>query len=82
MDDVLNITGSSNVGIGTTAPSTKLQVNGDIRVGTSGINGCIQNFAGTGLTGTCSSDDRLKTNITEVPSLLDRFSKLRLVNYN
>ena len=43
---------------------TSLQVFGDIRVGTSGTNGCLKNFAGTGIIGTCSSDRRLKKNIT------------------
>ena len=53
-----------NVGIGTTTPVQKLQVIGDIRVGTTGTNGCLQRFDGTALVGTCSSDEQLKTNIT------------------
>ena len=52
-----------SVGIGTSAPNTKLQVVGNIRVGTSGTNGCVQRFDGTAIAGTCSSDARLKTNV-------------------
>lgn len=57
---------------------------GDIRVGDSGSNGCVQNFAGTGLVGTCSSDERLKTNIKDLNTkdLQDKFSKIRFVEYN
>ena len=42
----------------------KLQVFGDVRVGTTGTNGCLKNFAGTGIAGTCASDRRFKKNIT------------------
>ena len=61
--ELVRIKSSGNVGIGTTAPVVALQVIGDIRVGTSGTNGCLQKFSGLALTGTCSSDERLKTNI-------------------
>jgi hypothetical protein len=59
----------------------KLQVFGDIRVGTSGTNGCIKNFAGTGIIGTCSSDRRLKKNITPFAPMLDKVTALQPVHY-
>jgi hypothetical protein len=59
----------------------KLQVWGDIRVGTTGTNGCIKNFAGTGIIGTCSSDRRLKKNITPFAPMLDKVTALQPVRY-
>ncbi len=75
---------NGRLGVGTSTPATKLQVIGDIRVGTSGSNGCIENFAGTALVGTCSSDENLKTNIVDLNTkdIAERFSKLRFVSYN
>ncbi len=78
----LRIAGTGNIGIGNSAPATALQVNGDIRVGTSGTNGCLQNFAGTVLAGTCASDENLKTNILDLGAMADKFSQLRFVNYS
>lgn len=84
------------VGIGTTTNfSDRLHVYGDIRVGISGTNGCIKNYAGTGLTGTCASDENLKTdvvplasstfgmitNATDSRSILDKMSALTAVTY-
>jgi len=78
----MRIDSAGNVGIGATGPAVKLQVVGDIRVGTSGTNGCIQQFAGTALTGTCSSDERLKTVTGRVSGVLDRLTSLNLVNFH
>ena len=55
-----------NVGIGTTAPTTKLFVNGDITA---------NSIAGT-------SDIRFKTNIRPVVNALDKVKSLRGVYYN
>jgi hypothetical protein len=60
----------------------KLQAFGDIRVGTSGTNGCIKNFAGTGIIGTCSSDRRLKKNITPFGPALNQLTSLQPVHFN
>jgi trimeric autotransporter adhesin len=59
----------------------KLQVFGDIRVGTSGTNGCLKDFSGTGIIGTCSSDRRLKKNITPFGPTLDKVAALQPVHY-
>jgi len=74
-----------NVGIGTFTQiptiADKLQVFGDVRVGTTGTNGCIKNFAGTGIAGTCSSDRRLKKDITPFAPVLGRLTALQPVHY-
>jgi hypothetical protein len=79
---------SGNVGIGnwplpTPVPTAadKLQVFGDVRVGTSGTNGCIKNFGGTGIIGTCASDRRFKKNITPFGHVLDQVTALQPVHY-
>jgi hypothetical protein len=55
-NDVVAITTSGKVGIGTTSPAYKLDVAGDIRT-----TGCVVYNGGT--LGTCISDIRLKENI-------------------
>lgn len=77
----LYIIDSGEVGIGTENPTEMLTVGGNIRIGTSGTNGCIQNFAGTALAGTCSSDARLKITSDSITNVLDGFSRLRLVHF-
>ncbi|HEY3382836.1 MAG TPA: tail fiber domain-containing protein [Vicinamibacterales bacterium] len=81
---VLGGTGANavSVGIGTSAPNTTLQVVGDIRVGTSGTNGCLMNYAGAGMLGLCSSDARLKTNVNPFAPVLDRLVRLQPVHFN
>ena len=74
-----------NVGIGTFTDfptiTDKLQVFGDIRVGVTGTDGCIKNFDGTGIAGTCSSDRRFKKDITPFGRVLNRFAALQPVRY-
>jgi Chaperone of endosialidase len=62
----MRIDASGNVGIGIATPAVRLSVAGDIRVGTSGTNGCVQRFDGAGLMGTCVSDASLKKNIASL----------------
>ena len=77
------------VGIGTPqdpegAPTAtdRLQVFGDIRVGDSGVNGCVKSFDGNPLIGTCASDGRFKKNVTSFASMLTAVSSLRPVHYD
>lgn len=62
----LRVDNAGNVGIGTTAPTTRLFVNGDITA---------NSIAGT-------SDIRFKTNIRPVVNALDKVKALRGVYYN
>jgi hypothetical protein len=77
-----NVWANGKVGVGTSSPATSLQVVGDIRVGTSGTNGCVQNFTGTAIAGTCSSDARLKTNIRPFSPVLTKLAQLQPVHFN
>jgi hypothetical protein len=90
VDPVMSVAVLPNgrVGIGTPVDGNgiptatdRLQVFGDARVGTSGTNGCIRDFSGAGLVGTCSSDLRLKKNITPFGPVLDKVAALQAVNY-
>jgi hypothetical protein len=74
-------TDTVNVGIGLTNPNERLQVWGDIRVGTSPTTGCLQRMDGSALVGTCSSDERFKRDITSFEPALDRVAALRPVHY-
>ena len=74
-----------NVGIGSfnafPTITDKLQVLGDIRVGTTGTNGCVKRFDGNGLVGTCVSDRRFKRDITSFGPALTSVAALRPVHY-
>ena len=59
----------------------KLQVVGDIRVGTTGTNGCVKRFDGTALAGTCSSDRRFKKDVTPFAPVLGQLTALQPVHY-
>jgi hypothetical protein len=75
------VASTGSVGLGTTTPADKLEVAGDIRVGTTGSNGCLKNFAGTGLVGLCASDARLKRDIDPFGPALAAVSRLQPVHY-
>jgi hypothetical protein len=72
---------TGRVGIGTNDPPDRLDVFGDVRIGTSGTNGCLKNRGGGIIIGTCSSDERFKRDITPFGAALDRVAALRPVNY-
>jgi hypothetical protein len=79
---IMTLTGTTgNLGIGKVAATDKLEVNGDIRVGTSSTNGCLKDFSGGTITGTCSSDERLKTNVAPVTDILEKLTSINLVTY-
>jgi hypothetical protein len=89
IDSVIGLTllPSGNVGIGTPldvngipTAADKLQVYGDIRVG-AGAGGCVRDFSGTQIAGTCASDRRYKKNITPFGPTLDRVVALQPVHF-
>ena len=78
----LVITNDGRVGIGRSAVTQPLDVNGDVGIGTTGtLDGCVEDRGGAVIAGTCSSDERLKTDIASFPSMLDRVAQLRPVTY-
>jgi hypothetical protein len=78
--DLVIESSTGNVGIGDSTPNDKLDVAGDIRVGT-GTTGCVKDADGSLIAGTCSSDARLKHSITDFPESLDKLIKLRPVHF-
>ena len=70
-----------NVGVGVVTPLDRLQVAGDVRVGTAGTNGCLKNFSGGMIIGSCSSDIRFKRDVTAFEPSLDRVAALRPVHH-
>jgi hypothetical protein len=82
LTDAMRIGGAGNVVIGGSgAAFDRLHVLGDVRVGTTGTNGCLKDFSGAGIIGTCASDLRYKKNITSFPNVLGSLTSLRPVHY-
>ena len=75
----LTVLSSGNVGIGDDTPSYTLDVAGDVQVQGS-VTTCVLG-GGSGATN-CTSDERLKTNITPIDSALDKIDQLRGVTFN
>lgn len=74
---------AGKVGIGITGSITdSLQVYGDIRVGTTGTDGCLKRYDGTAIAGTCSSDVRLKKDIKVIENVLDKLTSLTPVTFS
>jgi hypothetical protein len=78
--DLIIQSATGNVGIGDSTPVDRLDVEGDIRVGT-GMTGCVKDADGNVIAGTCSSDARLKHSVTPFPETLDKLIKLRPVHF-
>lgn len=78
---VIDSNGNVGIGVGTPLPQ-KLHVFGNIRVGTSGVNGCVQAFDGISIAGTCASDARLKKDVKPFSPLLDKLTRLEPVTFN
>ncbi len=68
-------------GIGTSYPFDRLQVVGDVRIGAADENGCIKNFGGGTIIGTCSSDVRFKKDVTPFGPVLRALAALQPVHY-
>jgi hypothetical protein len=72
-----------NLGIGTTAPTQKLDVNGNARfraIGSGAYNGPVNRMSDGTLT-TATSDGRLKENIHQLQNSLDKVMQLRGVSF-
>ncbi len=76
----MSINSSGSVGIGTNSPNDQLQVIGDIRVGT-GSTGCVKDADGTVIAGSCSSDARLKRDVTPFSNVLEKLIRLQPVHF-
>ncbi len=75
----MSINAAGNVGIGTTAPSAKLEVCGNLKViGTINASGVINASQAI----SCSSDRRYKKNILPLTNALSNVMKLQGVTYN
>ncbi len=72
----MRIDHNGNVGIGVTNPNDKLDVDGDIDA-----TGCVQVDDLGAIGGTCLSDERLKEDIKELESSLDKVLALNPVRY-
>ncbi|MFL6374530.1 MAG: tail fiber domain-containing protein [Pyrinomonadaceae bacterium] len=77
----MTLKGTGSLGLGIINPNDRLQVIGDIRVGTGGTNGCIKNFGGGVIGGTCSSDAKFKDRITPFGPTLQKLSMLNPVHF-
>jgi trimeric autotransporter adhesin len=70
---------NGNVGIGTAAPSSKLEVCGNTRIiGTLNVSATISSSTGI----TCPSDLRFKKNITGITNPLEKLMQVNGVHYN
>jgi len=70
---LLTVAANGDTGIGTTSPSYKLDVNGNVRADTYyyDVTSTLQS----------SSDSRLKQNISDMDNVLDKLKELELVKY-
>ncbi|MNK12013.1 hypothetical protein D3C87_300690 [compost metagenome] len=75
----MRIDHSGNVGIGTTAPSEKLEISGgNLKV--VGVATCVLGTASGGVN--CTSDARLKDNVKPIPYALYKIMQLRGVEFD
>ncbi len=76
--DRMTVTAAGRVGVGTTTPSEQFHVVGNLRV--QGSTDCTLG-AGAGATN-CTSDKRLKDNVTEIDHALDKIKALKGVEFD
>jgi DNA-binding transcriptional MerR regulator len=81
----MTITNAGNVGIGTALPAVNLHVastsDADIFELQDSDGTCTANPEAGAVTWTCSSDRRLKSNITDAAGVLDNLMKLQIRDY-
>lgn len=83
VNGVNGATSHTDVGIGVTTPARRLDVNGNIRIGSvAGVIGCVEDRDGTVIAGTCSSDLRFKKNVRPFGPVLESFTSLRPVSFD
>ncbi len=70
-----------DVGIGTLSPAQRLDVAGNVRVGT-GTTGCIEDRDGTLIAGVCASDARYKKDVVSFAPMLNKVAALRPVHFH
>lgn len=83
-DARMTIKYDGNIGIGTTAPSEKLDVSGNARIRSiaSGAYSSPVNQTSTGVLTTATSDRRFKKDIQTIDNALDKVMQMRGVTYN
>lgn len=77
--EAVRITSSGRVGIGTTAPAVLLHVSGTLRVQNGSVVTCNIG-TGTGAT-SCTSDARLKKDVTPIADSLEKIAQLKGVTF-
>jgi len=82
----ITIQQDGNVGIGTTSPGSRLEIENtasanDVLLLEDSSGLCEAQPTTTGLTWSCSSDEKLKTNIRDASSVMDFFDNFRIRDY-
>jgi hypothetical protein len=72
--------GVDRMSVSLTIGSDVLDVDGNVTVGT-GSTGCVKDADGTVIAGTCSSDERFKTEIEPFDDVLEQLVQLQPVNF-
>jgi hypothetical protein len=71
------IDSSGFVGMGTSPGAERLRVYGDVRLGTTTNTGCVKSADGGTITGSCSSDMRLKKNVQALPPISQKLAQIQ-----